>query len=368
MVKNSGVDKIMIVSVIFLLLFGLIMVYNATMILAKEKYADSFYFFKKQILWITIGLMLFSIISMLKSPLYLNQKVIFLVMVMSVIALTMVFFSGKINNSYRWLRIAGFSIQPSEFAKISAVMYLSYLFGKKKFDVNNIKRLIVLLIPVFVIELLILKEPDYGNFFLILLVTLIILFVAGLKIRYFFVVFLFLFVLVFASLKLNPERMNRIMAYLNPQEYTSTYSFQTMQSIYALGSGGIFGRGLGKSTQKLYFLPYAYTDFIFSIVGEEVGLIGSLLVVGFFFVLLSRGLIIAKQSGNLHTYLLAIGLTFLIVSQALLNISVALGLLPTKGIPLPFISIGGSSLIASMMVAGIMVNISRHRKMVLFND
>ncbi|MCK4836883.1 MAG: putative lipid II flippase FtsW [Candidatus Aminicenantes bacterium] len=368
MVKNIGVDKFLIVSVIFLLLFGLIMIYNATMILAKEKYADSFYFFKKQILWVGVGLILFGILSLLKYPLYLNQKFVFLALVISIIALIMVFFTGKINNSYRWIRLGAFSVQPSEFAKISAIMYLSYLFGKKKYDVNNIKKLIVLLIPIFIIELLILKEPDYGNFFLILLATLIILFVSGFKIKYFLISSVLIFSLVFVSLKLSPERMNRILAYLNPQDYVTTYSFQTMQSIYALGSGGIFGQGLGKSTQKLYFLPYAYTDFIFSIIGEEVGLIGTLLVLGLFFIFLTRGLRIAKQSGNLHTYLLGIGLTFLIVSQALINISVTLGIVPTKGIPLPFISIGGSSMIASLIIAGIIVNISKHRKMVFLND
>lgn len=368
MVKNVGLDKLIIITVVFLLLFGLIMIYNATMLLAKEKYADSFYFFKKQILWIAVGLVIFSFISLMKNPVYLNQKFIFLVLVVSIAGLLMVFFMGKINNTYRWIRFAGLSVQPSEFAKISAILYLSYLFGKKKYDVNNLKKLIVLLIPIFIIELLILKEPDYGNFFLILMLTMIILFVAGLKLRYFIVAFMLISVLTFVTLKLSPERMNRIMAYLNPQEYASTYNFQTTQSIYGLGSGGIFGRGLGKSTQKLYFLPYAYTDFIYSIIGEEVGLIGALLILGLFFVFLIRGLLIAKQSGNLQTYLLGVGLTFLIISQALLNISVTLGILPTKGIPLPFVSIGGSSLIASLVIAGILVNISKHRKMVFLND
>ena len=368
MVKNVGLDKLLIMTVVFLMLFGLIMIYNSTMILAKEKYADSFYFFKKQILWIAVGLVVFSLISLLKNPVYLNQKFIFLILVVSIMALFMVFFSGKINNTYRWIRFAGFSIQPSEFAKISVILYLSYLFGKKKYDVNNLKKLIVLLIPIFIIELLIFKEPDYGNFFLILLVTMILLFVAGLKFRYFFVAFILISGLTFISLKLSPERMNRIKAYLNPQEYALTYNFQTMQSIYALGSGGIFGQGLGKSTQKLYFLPYAYTDFIYSIIGEEVGLIGALLILGLFFVFLIRGLLIAKQSGNLQTYLLGIGLTFLIISQALLNISVTLGILPNKGIPLPFVSIGGSSLMASLIIAGIIINISKHRKMVFLND
>jgi cell division protein FtsW len=162
--------------------------------------------------------------------------------------------------------------------------------------------------------------------------------------------------------------MTRILAFLNPEKYISTYNFQALQSLYAVGSGGIFGQGLGKSTQKLYFLPYAYTDFIYSIIGEEIGMIGSLLVVALFFIFLCRGLRIAKHSGNRHTYLMVIGMTFLIVCQALMNISVTIGIFPTKGIPLPFISMGGSSLISTLIMTGIIINVSRHRKTVLLND
>lgn len=368
MVKNIGVDKWLIIIMVFLLLSGLIMVYSSTMILAKERYDDSFYFLKRQLLWMIAGLIIFIFISLLKYPYYLNQKVIFLAIALSIAGLVLVFFSAKINYTYRWIRWGGLSIQPSEFAKISVVFYLSYLLGKKNIDVNNLKKLAVLMLPVVIIELLILKEPDYGNFFLILMISLFMLFIAGFKIRYLFMVFVFFSSLIYVIMKINPERFNRILAFLNPEEYVSTYSFQAMQSLYAIGSGGIFGQGLGKSTQKLFFLPYAYTDFIFSIIGEEMGLIGSVLILGLFFAFLIRGITIAKHSGNTHAYLLVVGLTFLIVSQALMNISVTLGILPTKGIPLPFISIGGSSMIASLLIAGIIVNVSRHRKTVFIND
>jgi cell division protein FtsW len=195
-----------------------------------------------------------------------------------------------------------------------------------------------------------------------------LLFIAGFKIRYLFMVFVFFSSLIYVIMKINPERFNRILAFFNPEEYTSTYSFQAMQSLYAIGSGGIFGQGLGKSTQKLFFLPYAYTDFIYSIIGEEMGLIGSVFILGLFFIFLIRGLAIARHSGSTHAYLLVVGLTLLIVFQALMNISVTLSILPTKGIPLPFISIGGSSLIATLLISGIIVNVSRHRKTVFMND
>ncbi|UCH94051.1 MAG: FtsW/RodA/SpoVE family cell cycle protein, partial [Candidatus Aminicenantes bacterium] len=279
-----------------------------------------------------------------------------------------VFFMGKINNSYRWIRLGGFSLQPSEFAKIAVVLYLSYVLSRKTNNVNDIRKLMLLLIPFFIVEILILKEPDVGNFSLILIIAGILLFAAGLKLRYFFFSLFFVAPVFILFIKMNPDKMNRILAFLHPDEYVSSYNFQTLQSIYAIGSGGIFGKGLGKSTQKLYFLPYAYSDFIYSIVGEEVGLVGAAAVVGLFFIYLVRGLIVAKLSGNLYTYLLVTGLTFMIVIQAMMHISVTLGIFPAKGIPLPFISNGGSSLIASLIISGIILNVSRHRKTVLLND
>jgi cell division protein FtsW len=368
MVKDFKIDKVLIITTALLVLFGLIMVYSSTMILAKERYGDSFYFLKKQIMWLVVGLILTAVISSLKYPLYLKQTMVITVLTITIIGLIAVFFLGKINNSYRWIRFAGFSLQPSEFAKIAIVLYLAYVLSRKTNDINDTRRLLLLLIPVFIVEILILKEPDVGNFSLILIVAGILLFAAGLKLRYFIYSFLFMVPVFFLFIKMNPDKMNRIVAFLNPDEYSSTYNFQTLQSIYAIGSGGIFGKGLGNSTQKLYFLPYAYSDFIYAIVGEEVGLVGAAAVIALFFIFLVRGLKIAKLSGNLYTYLLVTGSSFMIVIQAMMHISVNIGILPTKGIPLPFISSGGSSLVATLIIAGMILNISRHRKTVLLND
>ena len=368
MVKDFKIDKVLIITTALLILFGLIMVYSSTMILAKERYGDSFYFLKKQIIWLVVGLIITAVVSSLKYPLYLKQKMVLTLLTLTIIGLIAVFFLGKVNNSYRWIRFAGFSLQPSEFVKIAIVLYLAYVLSRKSNDVNDTRKLLLLLIPFFIVEILILKEPDVGNFSLILIIAGILLFAAGLKLRYFFYSFLFMVPVLFLFIKMYPNKMNRIVAFLNPEEYSSTYNFQTLQSIYAIGSGGIFGKGLGNSTQKLYFLPYAYSDFIYSIVGEEVGLVGSAAVIALFFIFLERGLKIAKLSGNLYTYLLVTGLSFLIVIQAMMHISVTIGIFPTKGIPLPFISSGGSSLVASLIIAGIILNISRHRKTVLLHD
>lgn len=368
MVKDFKIDKVLIITTALLVLFGLIMVYSSTMILAKERYGDSFYFLKKQVIWLVVGLILTAVISSMKYPLYLKQKMVITVLTLAIIGLIAVFFLGKVNNSYRWIRFAGFSLQPSEFAKITIVLYLAHVLSRKANDVNDTRKLLLLLIPFFIVEILILKEPDVGNFSLILIIAGILLFAAGLKLRYFLCSLLFMVPIFFLFIKMNPDKMNRIVAFLNPDEFGSTYNFQTLQSIYAIGSGGIFGKGLGNSTQKLYFLPYAYSDFIYAIVGEEVGLVGSAAVIALFFIFLVRGLKIAKLSGNLYTYLLVTGLSFMIVLQAMMHISVTLGILPTKGIPLPFISSGGSSLVATLIMAGIILNISRHRKTVLLND
>lgn len=368
MVKDFKIDKVLIITTALLVLFGLIMVYSSTMILAKERYGDSFYFLKRQVVWLVVGLIITAVISSLKYPLYLKQKMVIAVLTIAIISLIAVFFLGKVNNSYRWIRFAGYSLQPSEFAKIAIILYLAYVLSRRTNDVNDTRKLLLLLIPFFIVEILILKEPDVGNFSLILIVAGILLFAAGLKLRYFFYSFLFMVPVLFLFIKMNPDKMNRIVAFLNPDEYGSTYNFQTLQSIYAIGSGGIFGKGLGNSTQKLYFLPYAYSDFIYAVVGEEVGLVGAAAVIVLFFIFLVRGLNIAKLSGNLYTYLLVTGLSFMIVIQAMIHISVTLGIFPTKGIPLPFISSGGSSLVATLIIAGIILNISRHRKTVLLND
>ncbi|MCP5101916.1 MAG: putative lipid II flippase FtsW [bacterium] len=368
MVKDSKIDKVLIVVTGLLLLFGLIMIYSTTSVLGKEEFGSNFHFLKKQLIWLLAGLVTAAAVALLHKPYYLAKPVVFTVITIVVIGLILVFFSGKINNSYRWIRLAGFSIQPSEFAKIAVVLYLSFVLSRDGTDVNDLKKLGVLLIPFFIIELLILKEPDLGTFFLILLIALGMLFVAGLKLRYFLAGSVFLVPAMYWIIKMNPEKMKRIMAFLNPEEYVSTYGFQALQSVYAVGSGGIFGKGLGNSTQKLYFLPYAYSDFIYAIVGEEAGLLGALTVIGLFLLFLIRGIHIAKYSGNRHTYLLVVGLTFLIVIQAMINISVTLGIFPTKGIPLPFISNGGSSLIASLIITGLILNVSRLRKTVLLND
>lgn len=368
MVKDSKIDKVLIAVTALLILFGLILIHSATSLQAGEKFGSSFYFLEKQLLALVVGLIAAAAVSLLRRPYYLDKHIVIAVVALTVVGLLLVFFNGKLNESYRWIRLGGFTIQPSEFAKIAVVLYLAYVLTRETNDVNDIKKLMTLLIPVFIIELLILKEPDLGSFFLILCIALAMLFAAGFRLKYFAVGSLCLAPIIYLIIQLNPDKMKRITAFLNPGEYGNTLNFQALQSLYAVGSGGIFGKGLGNSTQKLYFLPYSYSDFIYAVAAEETGLLGAFFVIGLFLLFLIRGINIAKYSGNRHTYLLVIGLTFLIVIQAMINISVAIGIFPTKGIPLPFISCGGSSLVSSLMVTGIILNVSRLRKTVFSND
>lgn len=368
MVKHKSIDKILLGTVLILISFGLLMVQSTTAVMAKSNYNNPNYFLFKQIFWVALGLIIFFITIYLKYPFYLKEYIIYAFLAITILMSILVFFFPKVNSTYRWIRIMGFSIQPSEMAKLSVVLYLSYIFGKKYEDVNNLKRSFFLLIPIFIIEILILREPDYGSFFLILAITFFMMFVSGLYFRYIALLTIIAIPMAYFLLRISDYRVMRILAFLNPEKYASTYAYQTLQSIYAVGSGGILGHGIGNSIQKLYFLPYAYSDFIFSIIGEEVGFIGCLIVIIGYVFIFARGVKLASKFNNRFLYLLTTGIVVLIITQALINISVAIGIFPTKGIALPLISSGGSSLIMTLIALGIVLNISRQKEMVLLND
>jgi len=368
MVKNSGIDRTLLMVSLLLIAIGFLMIFGTTQVIAREKFGDSFHFFKKQLLWLCLGLIVFAALILIKKPLYLNQRLVMAVMATAFTGLSLVFFFQKINNTSRWIRFAGFSVQPSELAKIALVLYLALMLSRKESDINNFKNLGPILLPVVFMEGLILKEPDFGSFVLIGIITLVMLFVAGMHLKYFVFLFALLIPIFLMLIRIDPMRQERIKSFLNPEIYASGQGFQALQSTYAIGSGGLFGQGIGNSTQKLFYLPYAYSDFIYAIIAEELGFFGALAVIVLFVFYYLRGMIIARQSENPHTYLLVTGLVCLIAIQSMINISVAVGLLPTKGIPLPFISSGGTSLLSSLMITGIILNVSRQRKVVFGND
>jgi len=368
MVKASGIDRTLVAVSLLLIAIGFLMIFSTTTVIAREKFGNSFHFFNKQLLYLALGLVVFLFLVLFRSPFYLNPRLVMAIMALAFTGLSLVFFFEKVNSTSRWIRFAGLSIQPSEFAKIALVLYLAMMLSRHDADINNLKNLGLLLLPVAFMEGLILKEPDFGNFVLIGAITMVMLFIAGLRLKYFLVFFLLLVPLLVLLIQGSPMRKLRVDSFLNPESYAATTGFQATQSTYAIGSGGLFGQGIGNSTQKLFYLPYAYSDFVFAIIAEETGFIGALAVIALFVLYYLRGMVIARQSDNPHTYLLVTGLVALIVFQSMMNVSVAVGLFPTKGIPLPFISSGGTSLLASLMITGIILNVSRQRKVVFTND
>ena len=268
---------------------------------------------------------------------------------------------GKIHSgARRWFSIGTFSFQPSEFAKLAILIYVADFLARKQ---NKIKDFIEGFLPLITIMgifcLLIIKQPDLGNSVLIAAIVLIVMYAAGAQIRHLGSMVLLALPPLILLIVMVPYRWQRIKAFLNPMSDVQGVNFQLTQSHIALGSGGLFGVGLGKSAQKLFYLPAAHTDFIFSIIGEELGLLGTLAVVFLFAAFIWQGARIAKRITDPFGYYLAFGIIVMIGLQAVINIGVSIGAFPTKGLPLPFISYGGSALIFNMMAVALLLNISR---------
>lgn len=268
--------------------------------------------------------------------------------------------SPSVNEANRWIRFGGISFQPSEFAKLAVVIFLASELERRAHALSSLKDLLAPIFGVGVVALLVYVEPDFGSALHIILVAGAMAFLAGVPFRLFLLGGgAFLPVLVVGIVSAS-YRLDRILAFLDPWAQRQGSGYQLIQSVIAVGSGGTFGRGFMKGEQKTSFLPYPYSDFVFGVVGEEFGFIGTLIVVGLFLVFLWRGLRTARRAPDLFGRLLAAGLSITIVSQALINMSVVLGLSPTKGIPLPFFSAGGTSLVLCLLSVGLVLNVSQH--------
>ena len=338
---------------------GLLMVYSSSGVPCAERLGDEFFFFRRQAVWLIIGIAAFCIGRLLKYhglPRISRPFLLF-----SIIFLFFVFvprLGHQVGGQYRWIKIYRFSFQPSEIAKFALIFYAADFISRKK--CSDLKDFIPLIfITVSVIGLIIL-QPDFGTAIIIAILGMLIFFIAGLKLRY-LLMLLFMSVpgLIYLIMK-TPYRLNRILVFLHPEYDPSGAGYQVSQSFIALGSGGFFGLGLGNGRQKLMYLPASHTDFIFAIIGEELGFLGTITVVILFICLLWQGIKTAKFARDSFGYYLAMGITFLISVQALLNMGVVSGLLPNKGTPLPFISFGGSSLIVSLFSIGLLLNIAKH--------
>jgi cell division protein FtsW len=346
---------------VILLCVGVVMIYSASSIYAWERYKDGFFFLKRHLVFIAIGMVLtFLTMAMDYKKLKEYSKPL---LVISFILLVLVLIPGigrEVSGARRWFRFKFISFQPSEMAVMAVIIYVADFIARKGQLIREFLR--GFMPPIFVLgccSVLILAQPDLGTTIALGTVILIMLFVAGVRNGYLLSLMLSglpaLYLLIFSV----PYRRTRILAFLNPWLDPKGSGFQIIQSQVALGSGGLFGLGLGHSRQKLFYLPAAHTDFIFSIIGEELGLLGTLGIILLFMLFLQQGLKIVKNASDKFGYFLSLGLVLMLSFRAVINIGVSCGLLPTKGLPLPFISYGGSSLLFDMVSVGILINIAR---------
>ena len=358
MTKSSGLFLL----VTFILLgFGLVAIYSTSAIFAEERFGDSFFFLRRQLLWTSLGLVAMLAAWRVKYELIrtLGKPLLFLTLTLLILVL-LPQFGREVGGAQRWLRIGGFSFQPSELGKLALLIYLADYLARKQDRIKSLSRgFFPPLLVVGGMVGLIFLQPDMGTGLFLGMVFLILLFVAGVRIIHLTGLALSSLPVLYFLIVGAGYRLRRILTFLDPGKDPLGAGFQITQSFLALGLGGMRGVGLGESRQKLFYLPAAHTDFIFSIVGEELGFLGTVSLIILFLVFLWAGMRIASQAPDLFGYLLGVGITLTIVLQAIINIGVATGTLPTTGIPLPFISFGGSSLLFSLVGVGLLLNIAR---------
>jgi cell division protein FtsW len=364
-IKEKGSpDFAMFLLVLILVTTGLIMVYSASAILAHDRYGSSYYFFARQLIWVLVGGGLMWVVSRMDLENLRALAIPGLILSLFLMVLVCVPGIGKtVGGAQRWFRLGPFSFQPSEVLKLAMVFYLADSLDRRRNALSQFSGIIPYLVLLGISMILLEKQHDFGTAVLLAAVTLLLLFLTGLRWA-FFLIPLSILVPVFTFLVESADyRMKRITAFLNPWEDPQGSGFQLIQSLIAVGNGGPLGVGLSNSSQKLFYLPDPHTDFIFAIIAEELGFIGAGLLVLLFAALILRGFQLAslagRREGGFFMALLAAGITGLVGIQALANLGVVTGLLPTKGITLPFISYGGSSMVFTLVSMGMLFNISR---------
>ncbi len=361
--KRLSYDRLLYSVSLLLVGVGIIMVYSAGAIKAGEKYDDPFFFLKKQLLWALIGFV--AMVWAMNRDYRTFQQYAPLLFFFSVFLLILVLIPSigvKINNARRWIRLFGISFQPSELAKLSIVLLMARLLAKRADQEGQfVKRFSLPLILSGVVCGLIILQPHFGMVGILLCAVVALCFVAGVRLSHLGAVVLVVAAVAVVLVVTHPYALMRVMTMLDPAHASTKAIHQTNQSIYALGPGGLLGRGLGDSLGKLGYLPESHTEFIFAVVGEETGLVGTLLLVFLFSIVLWRGTRIALRAPDLFGAYTAMGITFIIVAQAAVNLGVVVGLLPITGLPLPLVSFGGTSLVITLFCIGILLSISRRQ-------
>ncbi len=359
--SEVGTDSVLVGAVLVLMAFGLVMVFSSGAVFAARKYGDAAYFLKRELVYAVLGLC--AMTFALRTDYSVYRRFAYPLLGVSIVALAAVLKIGsRAGGAIRWFRLGPLSFQPGELAKLALCIYLASLLARKteKVRVFSVGFLPPLLVTGLMMALL-LKQPDLGTAAIFGAVALGLLFVAGTRTSYLIIAVLVAAPAGWKFIVSTPFRMRRMLAFLDPWAFRRDVGYQITESLISVGSGGLTGLGLGDGRQKLFFLPEAHTDFILSIIGEELGLAGVLCVVAGFTVLVWRGLRAAFRARDLFGCYLAFGITAMFGLQALVNMGVVLGSLPTKGLPLPFISYGGTSLVVSLFMAGVLGNISARR-------
>lgn len=350
--------------VLALVTFGVIMVYSSSSIWSSYKFNDPYYYLKHQLIFMILGLIIMYILSKVNYKIYYKYANWLLLICFLLLGLVLIPGIGIIRNGSRsWFGIGSFGIQPSEAAKIGLIIFMAKYLSKNEKNMKNFKQgALPILLIIFTFFLLIMLEPDFGTGMVIVMTLMGMLFVSNIKLSFFTNLGALGLIGIVGLIIAAPYRVARIVSYLNPWSDPLGTGFQIIQSLYAIGPGGLFGLGFGNSIQKHFYLPEPQTDFIFAIISEEFGFLGIIILGGLYLYLFYQVLKISLNSPDLFGKYLAFGLIFGIIFQTVLNISVVIGLIPVTGVTLPFFSYGGSSLLVSMASIGIILNISKHVK------
>ncbi len=360
MAKRVGVDKWLFGTVLMLVLFGLVMIFSTSAVMAKAQFGSPYRFVVTQSTWVLLGLVALFALMRVDYRKYNNPRLVFPAIAITTVLLVAVFVMGGMNGAHRWVRLGSLTLQPSELAKPLTVLFLAYFLQYRVHQIDDVKGTLLRAVAVpLLFILLILKEPDLGTALVCAGVTCLMLLLAGIRLRYIGIAFAAAAPVLYYMLFHVAFRRARMLAFMNPDADPRGTGFHILQSLIAVGTGGFHGLGLMEGRQKLFYLPEPHTDFIFATVCEELGLIGALLLLAGFVVLGYRGLRAAYLSTDPFARFLAFGMTSAILIQAFFNMSVVLALLPTKGIPLPFISSGGTSVFITLACMGVLLNITR---------
>jgi cell division protein FtsW len=360
MAKRVSVDRWLFTVTMLLVFLGLVMVFSASAVMARERFGSPYAFLSKQLIWAVAGLAAMVVTMRLDYRRYRHPALVFSLMGLTTLLLISVFFLDRSHNTHRWIHAGGFSLQPSELAKPVLILFLAYFLESRAKSMDDLRNTLVpAAAPVVVFLGLIVLEPDLGTAIACAGIATCILYVAGMRLRYFMYSFGASLVPLYLLIFHVAWRRERILAFLNPYADRQRAGFHIIQSLIAVGTGGITGLGLMEGKQKLFYLPEPHTDFIFANIAEELGLVGATFVVTLFAIFLWRGMRAAWRTEDLFGRYLAVGITSMVALQAFINISVVLGMMPTKGIPLPLVSYGGSSLFVTLACVGALLNITK---------